>query len=262
MVPDCRRRPALPGDHRTLCDHSLMLITSPCVVSLTWTLADAQGATLDELTDPVEFFYGGDDLLAKLEDAIAGQEAGFSCDLHLEPEHAFGDYNPALVCFETREIFPAHIEEGMQFDGLPEGAVTPGHAAVADLHHHRDLPGACGAGRQPPAGRHGAAPGGAGEGVREATEDEIEAQSSARRRGQHPVTGAGVAAPPLTRFGAQPRPVDPKPPPPRCDAPKSSTTRKAACTTGTMTICAMRSSGCTVKAVLPRFQQLTISAPW
>ena len=43
-----------------------MLITSPCVVSLTWTLADAQGATLDELTDPVEFFYGGDDLLAKL----------------------------------------------------------------------------------------------------------------------------------------------------------------------------------------------------
>ena len=101
-----------------------MLITSPCVVSLTWTLADAQGATLDELSDPVEFFYGGDDLLAKLEDAIAGQEAGFACDLHLEPEHGFGDYDPALVCFETREIFPAHIEEGMQFDGLPEGAVT------------------------------------------------------------------------------------------------------------------------------------------
>ena len=101
-----------------------MLITSPCVVSLTWTLADAQGATLDELTDPVEFFYGGDDLLAKLEDALAGQEAGFACDLHLEPEHGFGDYDPALVCFEARSIFPEHIEEGMQFDGLPEGAVT------------------------------------------------------------------------------------------------------------------------------------------
>jgi FKBP-type peptidyl-prolyl cis-trans isomerase SlyD len=101
-----------------------MLITSPCVVSLTWTLADAQGTTLDELTDPVEFFYGGDDLLAKLEDAIAGQEAGFSCDLHLEPEHGFGDYDPALVCFEARSVFPEHIEEGMQFDGLPEGATS------------------------------------------------------------------------------------------------------------------------------------------
>ncbi len=107
-----------------LCDHSPMLITSPCVVSLTWTLADAQGATLDELTDPVEFFYGGDDLLAKLEEALAGQTTGFECDLHLEPEHGFGDYDPALVCFESRSVFPAHIEEGMQFDGLPEGAVT------------------------------------------------------------------------------------------------------------------------------------------
>jgi FKBP-type peptidyl-prolyl cis-trans isomerase SlyD len=101
-----------------------MLITSPCVVSLTWTLADAQGATLDELTDPVEFFFGGDDLLAKLEEALAGQSSGFSCDLHLEPEHGFGDYDSALVCFESRSIFPEHIEEGMQFDGLPEGAVT------------------------------------------------------------------------------------------------------------------------------------------
>ncbi len=101
-----------------------MLITSPCVVSLTWTLADAQGVTLDELTDPVEFFFGGDDLLAKLEDALLGQTAGFSCDLHLEPEHGFGDYDPALVCFEARSVFPEHIEEGMQFDGLPEGAVS------------------------------------------------------------------------------------------------------------------------------------------
>lgn len=109
---------------QAVCDHSLMLITDPCVVSLTWTLADAQGATLDELSDPVEFFYGGDDLLRKLEEALAGQEAGFECDLYLEPEHGFGDYEPGLVCFEERDVFPEHIEEGMQFDGLPEGART------------------------------------------------------------------------------------------------------------------------------------------
>ncbi|MDO9283544.1 MAG: peptidylprolyl isomerase [Aquabacterium sp.] len=101
-----------------------MLITDPCVVSLTWTLADAQGTTLDELSDPVEFFYGGDDLLPKLEEALAGQGAGFECELHLEPEHGFGDYDPQLVCFEARSVFPEHLEEGMQFDGLPEGAVT------------------------------------------------------------------------------------------------------------------------------------------
>jgi FKBP-type peptidyl-prolyl cis-trans isomerase SlyD len=101
-----------------------MLITDPCVVSLTWTLADAQGTTLDELSDPVEFFYGGDDLLPKLEETLAGQGTGFECELHLEPEHGFGDYDPQLVCFEARSVFPEHLEQGMQFDGLPEGAVT------------------------------------------------------------------------------------------------------------------------------------------
>jgi len=108
-----------------------MLITDPCVVSLLWTLADAQGQTLNELTDPVEFFYGGDDLLPKLEEALAGQRAGFETELHLEPEHGFGDYDPALVCFESRAILPEHLEVGMQFDGLPEGAATTGMPAQA-----------------------------------------------------------------------------------------------------------------------------------
>ncbi|WP_395701455.1 peptidylprolyl isomerase [Aquabacterium sp.] len=103
-----------------------MLITDPCVVSLTWTLADGQGEPIDELTEPLEFFYGGDDLLPKLEEALAGQEAGFEIHLHLEPEHAFGDYRAELVCFEDRALFPDTLEEGMQFDGLPEGAQTTG----------------------------------------------------------------------------------------------------------------------------------------
>ena len=103
-----------------------MLITDPCVVSLTWTLADAQGQAIDELTEAVEFFFRGDDLLPKLEEVLAGQCAGFETHLYLEPEHAFGDYNSELVCFEDRSLFPEGIEEGMQFDGLPEGAQTVG----------------------------------------------------------------------------------------------------------------------------------------
>jgi len=102
-----------------------MLIAAPCVVALTWRLADAQGVMIDELSEPVEFFYGGDDLLPRVEEAIAGQAAGHETRLHLEPEHAFGDYRSELVCFEDRALFPHTIEPGMQFDGLPEGAVTP-----------------------------------------------------------------------------------------------------------------------------------------
>lgn len=102
-----------------------MEIQSPCVVSLSWTLDDAQGQRLDELKQPVEFFFGGDDLLARVEEALLDKEEGFEMTVHLEPEHAFGEYDSALVCFEKRELFPDNIEVGMQFEGLPEGATTP-----------------------------------------------------------------------------------------------------------------------------------------
>lgn len=102
-----------------------MNITAPCVVSLTWRLHDAQGQPIDELAEPVEFFVGGEDLLPQVEQALLDQDEGFETHLHLEPEQAFGDYRPELVCFEAREIFPESVEVGMQFDGLPEGAATP-----------------------------------------------------------------------------------------------------------------------------------------
>jgi hypothetical protein len=53
-----------------------MNITAPCVVSLVWRLEDAQGNLIDELNDPVEFFYGGEDLLEKVEEALADQTIG------------------------------------------------------------------------------------------------------------------------------------------------------------------------------------------
>jgi FKBP-type peptidyl-prolyl cis-trans isomerase SlyD len=109
-----------------LCDHRRMHIAAPCVVTLTWLLQDAQGEPIDELKEPIEFFFGGDDLLAKVEEALAGQETGFEATLHLEPEQAFGDYDAAKVCFEDRALFPDDLREGMQLEGLPAGARTPG----------------------------------------------------------------------------------------------------------------------------------------
>lgn len=102
-----------------------MQIAAPSVVTLTWILQDAQGQPIDELKEPIEFFFGGDDLLAKVEAALDGQEAGFEATLHLEPEHAFGDYDADKVCFEDRALFPAELSEGMQLEGLPPGARTP-----------------------------------------------------------------------------------------------------------------------------------------
>ena len=102
-----------------------MNITAPCVVTLTWQLSDAQNAPIDDLAEPTEFFFGGDDLLPKVEEALDGQAAGYDVQLQLEPEHAFGEYHSELVCFEDRSVFPEGVEVGMQFEGLPDGAATP-----------------------------------------------------------------------------------------------------------------------------------------
>lgn len=103
-----------------------MLIQAPCVVSLVWRLEDTQGQLIDELADPVEFFFGGDDLFTKVEEVLADQQAGFATRLQLEPEHAFGDYRAELVFFEERSVFTEPVEPGMQFDGVPPGAKTQG----------------------------------------------------------------------------------------------------------------------------------------
>lgn len=101
-----------------------MEVNSQCVVALTWTLKDTLGEVLDELADPVEFLVGGGDLLPKIEEALQGHEPGDRLDLHLEPEDAFGDYDEQLVFLEPRKIFPAELEEGMAYEGMPPGATS------------------------------------------------------------------------------------------------------------------------------------------
>jgi FKBP-type peptidyl-prolyl cis-trans isomerase SlyD len=99
-----------------------MEITPTCVVALSWRLQDTLGEELDRLEAPVEFMVGGDDLLAKIEEALQGHEPGDKLDLHLEPEDAFGDYDEKLVFLEPRSVFPEELQEGMTFEELPPGA--------------------------------------------------------------------------------------------------------------------------------------------
>lgn len=101
-----------------------MQIMNHTVVALTWTLKDSLGELLDELTEPVEFLVGGEDLLPRIEQALMGKREGESVELYLEPEDGFGDYDADLVFLEPRSLFPEELEEGMVFEGngLPQGA--------------------------------------------------------------------------------------------------------------------------------------------
>lgn len=107
-----------------------MEIAVPCVVALTWTLRDSLGEVLDELSDPVEFLVGGDDLLPAIESALQGHEAGAELDLNLEPEDAFGDYDGQRVFLLARQALPEGIEEGM----LIEAASLPADALPGAAH--------------------------------------------------------------------------------------------------------------------------------
>src|SRR3954464_8743429 len=99
-----------------------MQVTPQSEVALTWTLKDTLGEVLGELEEPVDCLVGGDDLLAKIEEALQGHVAGDRVDLHLEPEEAFGDYDERLVFLEDRQLFPKELDEGMTFEQLPQGA--------------------------------------------------------------------------------------------------------------------------------------------
>lgn len=105
------------------CDNSPMEINQQCVVALTWTLKDTLGEVLDVLDEPVEFLVGGEDLFDVIEETLQGHAAGDQLDLQIEPEQGFGDYNDQLVFLESRDLFPAELEEGMTFEGasLPAG---------------------------------------------------------------------------------------------------------------------------------------------
>jgi len=100
-----------------------MEITEQCVVALTWTLKDTLGEELDVLDEPVEFLVGGNDLFARIEEALQGHGVGATVSLHLEPEGAFGDFDDQLLFLEPRGLFPENLEEGMTFEGtaLPAG---------------------------------------------------------------------------------------------------------------------------------------------
>ena len=99
-----------------------MEITTQCVVALAWRLQDTLGETLDENDSPVEFFIGGADLLARVQEALQGHVKGDTLQLHLEPEEAFGEYDEMMVHLVPRSALPEGIEEGMTIEGsaLPE----------------------------------------------------------------------------------------------------------------------------------------------
>ena len=100
-----------------------MQIAKDTVVSINYDLFDASGKLIEKTPSPVSYLHGGDDaIFPAVERALDGKTVGDACEVRMEPEEAFGDYNEQLVRVEPRERFPENVSVGMQFEGAPEDA--------------------------------------------------------------------------------------------------------------------------------------------
>ena len=100
-----------------------MKIAKNTVVSVAYKLSDAQGNLIEESDEPMVYLHGGyDGTFPKIEEALDGHEPGYETLIQLEPQDAFGEYDPELVKIEERNRFPEPLEVGMQFEGTPEDA--------------------------------------------------------------------------------------------------------------------------------------------
>lgn len=111
-----------------------MKIEVGCLVSLKVTMRDARGALLEQSGErPLVYLHGADDIFPRIEAALAGQEAGYTTTLALEPQDAFGDDDPGLLHLVPLARLGADVDIGMRVEGVPDQPADGRIYTVVDL---------------------------------------------------------------------------------------------------------------------------------
>lgn len=109
-------RPEAPSAalvHYPFCRKPLVNIFANTVVSITFKLYDAQNALLEETPEPITYLHGGrSGIFPKVEAALDSKQAGDDVSVTLEPEDAFGDYDPQLIRMEALDRLPPDVAVG------------------------------------------------------------------------------------------------------------------------------------------------------
>jgi FKBP-type peptidyl-prolyl cis-trans isomerase SlyD len=97
-------------------------VTRNTVVTLAYTVVDADGNMIDEGREPLSYLHGGyNAIFLPVEAALHGKAVGDSIAVKLQPADAFGEYDPDLVNIVPMEELPQPLTVGMQIEGTPEG---------------------------------------------------------------------------------------------------------------------------------------------
>ena len=95
-----------------------MKIGKDSVVTMTYKVINAQGKILDQSQEPTAYLHGGyDNTLPKIEEALDGQEVGFTTQLSLSAVDAFGEFDEALLKTIPKSEFPPGVKVGGQLRG-------------------------------------------------------------------------------------------------------------------------------------------------
>jgi FKBP-type peptidyl-prolyl cis-trans isomerase SlyD len=97
-----------------------MPIDRGTVVKLDYELKNGDGEPLEDEGAQLEYLHGGfGGIFPKVEEELEGKDVGDEMVITLEPVDAFGEYDAELLRVEPRDRFPAVIEVGMRFEGVP-----------------------------------------------------------------------------------------------------------------------------------------------
>jgi len=90
-------------------------IKNDVVVTVAYKLT-VDGAVLDEAgaDDPLEYLHGHENIIPGLEKALTGKRVGDSLTVTLDPDDAYGDYDPEDVDAVDRDDLPDDLEVGME----------------------------------------------------------------------------------------------------------------------------------------------------
>ena len=105
-----------------------MLIAVNKAVSIDYTLTNDAGEVIDSSAGgaPLVYLHGAGNIIAGLEKALEGKQAGDELSVAIEPGEAYGEYSAELVATLNRSMFEGvdELEVGMQFHASgPDGGM-------------------------------------------------------------------------------------------------------------------------------------------
>lgn len=112
-------------------------IANDMVVSLHYTLTNDKGEVLDKSSDaPLSYLHGHHNIIAGLENALLGKQAGDELTVSVAPQDAYGEYLAEAVQEVPRSNFQGvdNIQAGMQFQTQTED----GHVMLVTVKEAND----------------------------------------------------------------------------------------------------------------------------